>query len=263
MIKKERDDDGALEFSVAVGDGSTGAEPSTSGLVAIDIARQRSGRLPDLVVSGINWGANIGSFTHVSGTVGSAIVALSSTFNGAVPAIAISTDPVCDDGTPECDAINQAHFSLVAAFLTTVIERLENKPGVLAREPGLLPPLVGLNINYPPVASPAGVLVRQQGLTGMSGGQAVTFNVGCYGACVTLPVGGTLPGGITGFGTDDSPEVRDADSTAFSEDYVRAQPRCTDSSRRHRVLSRHGAKKVALEPDRRSRRSRVRGVTEC
>jgi 5'-nucleotidase len=94
----------------------------------------------------------------------------------------------------------------------------------LAREPGLLPPLVGLNINYPPVASPAGVLVRQQGLTGMSGGQAVTFNIGCYGSCVTLPVGDALTGGITGFGTDDSPEVRVADSTAFSDGHVTIVP---------------------------------------
>ena len=72
---------------------------------------------PDLLVSGINDGANVGTFTQVSGTVGAATVALSSSFNGSIPAIAISTDPVCEEDTPECQAANEAHFATVANFV--------------------------------------------------------------------------------------------------------------------------------------------------
>jgi 5'-nucleotidase len=224
-ITKQRDNDGALEFSVAVGDGTEGAEPATSALVAIDIARARAGgQLPDLLVSGTNAGANIGAFTQVSGTVGAAIVGLSSTFNGAVPAIAISTDPVCSAATPDCAQQNATHFAQVAAFLVGVIAHLERKPGFLASEPGLLPAGVGLNINYPPLAVPAGVLVRQQGRTAAIGGGTVTLGIGCYGPCATVPVGTTLPGGITGITPDPTPERRDADTTAYAQGYVTIVP---------------------------------------
>lgn len=129
-------DRGALEFSVAVGAGTEGADPATSSLVAIDIVRQRNGRLPDLLVSGINDGANIGAFTQVSGTIGAAVVALASTFNGTVPAIAVSTDAICTEATPECQGRNAAHFERVARFVIEVIAQLEQKSGPLGGEPG-------------------------------------------------------------------------------------------------------------------------------
>jgi 5'-nucleotidase len=228
LIRKERDDDGALEYSVSVDGGSAGAEPATSSLVAIDISRQRAGRLPDLLVSGINDGANIGAFTQISGTVGASIVALSSTFNGSVPAIAISTDSICSDATPECDARNEAHFERVADFLVGVIDRLERKPGILRREAGLLPIGIGLNINYPPVDAPLGVVIAQQGRTASIGGATLTLGLGCYGPCATLPVGASLPGGITGVAPDLTPEVRNADTEAFSEGYITVVPITAD-----------------------------------
>ena len=206
LITKEREEGGVPEFSVAVSGGDEGAEPATSALVAIDIAQRRSGRLPDLLVSGINDGANIGAFTQISGTVGAAVVALSSAFNAPVPAIAISTDAVCAEATDECGAANEAHFAQVAEFLTGVIAHLERKPGILARELGLLPPGVGLNINYPPVAVPAGVALSAQGRTASISGATLTIGIGCYGPCESLGVGGSLSGGITGVSPDTTPE---------------------------------------------------------
>lgn len=230
VIAKQREIDGVPEFSVALTGGTESAEPATSGLIAIAIAKQRAGRLPDLVVSGINNGANIGSATQISGTVGATIVALSSSFNGAVPAIAISTDAVCSQATAECTAQNAAHFKRVAQFLVAVVDRLKVKPGILSSEPGLLPPGVGLNINYPPLALPAGVVVAQQGRTLAVGGNTITLNFGCYGNCATAPVGVSIPGGITGATPDTTPEVKDADTTAFLKGYITIVPITPDYS---------------------------------
>ena len=224
LIRKEQESAGALEFSVSVSGGTEGAEPATSALVAIDIARQQTGHLPDLVVSGINAGANIGSFTQVSGTVGAAIVSLSSTFNGAVPAIAISTDSVCSDASAECSQRNAEHYARVASFLTDLIADLERKPAFLRHVNGLLPAGLGLNINYPPVEVPVGVKVVQQGRTAAIGGSTLTLNLGCFVSCVTLPVGGSSPGGIKGTALDETPELRNADTTAYAQGYVTIVP---------------------------------------
>jgi 5'-nucleotidase len=224
VIRKERDNDGALEFSVALTGGTEGAEPATSSLLAIDIARQRNGRLPDLLVSGINNGANIGSFTQISGTVGAAVVAMSSTFNGAVPAIAISTDSICSEATDNCKQRNKDHFARVATFVADLIAKLEQKPGPLQKEIGLLPEGLGLNINYPPVEVPAGVRITQQGRTAAIGGGTLTLNLGCFGPCANLPVGGQIPGGIFGAVPDETLEVRNADTTAFAQGYVTIVP---------------------------------------
>ena len=224
LIRKEREDEGALEFSVAVSGGAEGAEPATSALVAVDIARQRAGRLPDLLVSGTNSGANIGAFTQVSGTVGAAIVGLATTFNGSVPSIAISTDAVCSEASETCLARNEAHFARVADFLVAVVAQLERKPGFLAAEPALLPPRVGLNINYPPREVPAGVRVVQQGQTAAFGGSPIILGLGCYGPCATLPVGGALPGGITGIAADSTNDVRDSDTAAYAMGYITIVP---------------------------------------
>lgn len=224
VIRKERQGAGVAEYSVAISGGTEGAEPASSALVAVDIARQQSGRLPDLLVSGINAGANIGAFTQVSGTVGAAIVALSSAFNGAVPAIAISTDNVCSDASTECRQRNAEHYARVASFLTDLIADLERKPAFLRNVDGLLPAGLGLNINYPPVKVPAGVKVSQQGRTAAIGGATLTLNLGCFASCPGLPVGGTSPGGIKGAVPDETLELRNADTTAFVQGYVTVVP---------------------------------------
>jgi 5'-nucleotidase len=231
-ITKRRDGEGALEYSVAIGDGTESAEPATSALVAIDIARQRTGRLPDLLVSGINIGANIGAATPFSGTVGAAIAALSPMLNGAVPAIAISTDPVCQESTPDCRAANEAHFAQVADFLVDFIARLERKVVFRKGEKGLLPQGVGLNINYPPLPEPTGILVTRQGhtvtfmddLVRSFGADTVTINIGCRELCADAPVGITLPGGITEIAPDGTSEIPGADTSWYSKGYITIVP---------------------------------------
>ena len=237
VIRKEYgiDHEGALEYSVALAppDGpenvepTESAEPATSALVAIDIARERSGRLPDLLVSGTNDGANLGSITQPSSTVGAAIVAMGSSFNGSVPAIAISTDPICVAGEG-CDTLNELHFARVADFLVGLIDHLQTKPGILRTEVGLLPPGIGLNINYPPVEVPNGVVVARQGRTAPIDGLPVTYTIGCFDSCLDLKPGDWQIGGIKDIAPDSTPELRNADTEAYAQGYIAIVPIVAD-----------------------------------
>ena len=65
----------------------------------------------DLVVSGINVGANVGNVSHLSGTVGAAMEAI---YQG-VPAIAVSQEAADTD------------YTLAAAFVTRLVEQLERR----------------------------------------------------------------------------------------------------------------------------------------
>jgi 5'-nucleotidase len=200
---------------------SVAGEPATSALIAMNIAGA-----PDLLISGINDGANIGTFTQISGTVGAATVALSSTFNGSIPAIAISTDPVCDEETPECEAANEAHFEAVANFVAGFVKHLMTKPGFLASEEGLLPYRVGLNINYPPTDNVRGVKVSSQGQTAAFGLPfAPQINFTCED-CADLLMGESKDGGLD-FGAtvpDDSSDVKNGDTENFENGYITIVP---------------------------------------
>ncbi len=218
IITKKREGANFTEFSVATTAGE-GAEPATSALLAISIAGE-----PDLLVMGTNDGANIGSFTQVSGTVGGVIVGLSSTFNKAVPSIAISTDPICDTETPQCVEENAVHFASVAGFLADFIAYLETKPGFLSKEPGLLPPGIGLNINYPPTTAPLGVKYSIQGMTAALGGATSTLLFGCFGDCAGAAIDQPTVGGISGITPDSSTEQKNADTVNFAQGYITVVP---------------------------------------
>jgi 5'-nucleotidase len=100
---------------------------------------------PDLVVSGINRGYNLGRVTYVSGTVGAAREAALS----GIPAIAAST------------AVEQTDYAPAAEVVRQVVE--------MARRNGLQPGVI-LNVNVPPGTSAAikGIqLTRQSQLTGV------------------------------------------------------------------------------------------------
>lgn len=220
------------EYSVALAGGTEGAEPATSALIAIGIARDANGDTPpDLLVSGINAGANIGAATQISGTVGGTIVAIANGFNGSVPAIGISTDEPCDEDDPPggdlpaCVAENAAHYANVASFLTDFIAHLETKPGFLASQPALLPRGVALNINYPPLSPDAiqGVSLNRQGRLLVIDGTPLALDITCF-ACAVIPVGATSPGGIGGAGFDPTPDVMGSDATAFGEGFITVVP---------------------------------------
>jgi 5'-nucleotidase len=228
VIKKES----ANEYSVALAGGTEGAEPATSALMAIGIAKDANGGVaPDLLVSGINSGANVGAATQLSGTVGGTIVAIANGLNGSLPAIGISTDEPCDEDDPPggdlaaCVAANAAHYEEVANFLVGFITHLETKPGFLAGESELLPKGVALNINYPPLAAGdiAGVSLNSQGRTLILGGVPLAVDFVCF-ACAFIPVGATSPGGIGGAGFDPTPDVANSDSTAFGEGFITVVP---------------------------------------
>ncbi len=228
VIKKES----ANEYSVALAGGTEGAEPATSALIAIGIAKVANGGVaPDLLVSGINSGANIGAATQFSGTVGGTIVAIANGLNGSLPAIAISSDEPCDeDDQPDgdldaCVAKNAAHYANVAGFLTGFIAHLETKPGFLAGESGLLPKGVALNINYPPLAPEdiQGVSLNNQGRTLVISGVPLNVDFVCF-ACAVIPVGATSPGGIGGAGFDPTPDVAGSDSADFVGGFITVVP---------------------------------------
>ncbi len=115
----------------------------------------------DLIVSGINAGANLGPATPISGTVGATIAGLQ-LLNPPVPGIAVSTDPLVTD--PE-HPDNLAHAAGIADFTARLIERLQQRH--CGAHP-VLPPNVALNVNYPPRAPEAlrGVRWASQGASG-------------------------------------------------------------------------------------------------
>lgn len=220
------------EYSVAIAGGVEGAEPATSALIAVGIARDANGGVsPDLVVTGINSGANIGAATQISGTVGGAIVAIANGLNRSIPAIAISTDEPCDEDNPPggdlpaCVAANANHYANVANFLADFIAHLETKPGFLSSESGLLPNGVALNVNYPPLPpeSIQGVSVNTQGRTLIIGGIPLDVDYLCF-ACAFIPVGASSPGGIGGAGFDPTPDVANSDSAAFAAGFITVVP---------------------------------------
>jgi 5'-nucleotidase len=121
---------------------SVAGTPATSVKVALGaILKQK----PDLVVSGINRGWNIGSVSYVSGTVGAAREAALA----GIPAIASSLSS------------EETNYAPAAEIVRQVVE-MARKTGM---EPGVF-----LNVNIPAGAARAikGIqLTRQSGLTGV------------------------------------------------------------------------------------------------
>ncbi len=104
--------------------------PMMAVLYGLDVlSKERWSRQPDLVLSGINSGHNVGIMNPTSGTVGAAVTAI----RRGVPAIALSGDHGSDrDGTSEA----------LASLVMAVIDALEENAPVL-------PKGYGLNINLP------------------------------------------------------------------------------------------------------------------
>jgi len=119
------------------------ASPADSALIGLQMMSGAS--KPDLVISGINRGENVGATTNHSGTVSAAVTAL----NHGIPAIAVSL------GIPAADE----RYPLAAKLVVDVVARLQTK----ANGGPLLPAGTGLNINYPGSDTPKGVLFTHIG----------------------------------------------------------------------------------------------------
>ena len=203
------------QYSVALEGGETGAEPATSGAIGLNILSQVTGEAPDLLVSGINDGANLAAATYTSGTVGAAIHAAGLAIGGvSVPAIAISTDERCDEEagvTEECRE--------VAEFLADYIDHLALRPNYVAGKSALIPNGRALNINYPPV-EPEGVAMANQGNQPLFLGDLQSIELGCA-ECASLAVGQTTGGGIVGLTpVDDTDDVNNSDQELYREGYI-------------------------------------------
>jgi len=190
------------------------ATPATCVLFGLSVTL--NGTAPDLIVSGTNVGANVGTATPFSGTVGGVTAGLTA----GIPAIAFSSDA---PDVPEGDPAIAAHFANVAAFAVELIAHLESKPGALANEPALLPPGLGLNVNYPTVA-PEDVQGVKLTVQGRASSASLVF----------APIPGSdpplfVPTVGPGSGGDD---VKNSDTEALAAGYVTITPIDTDLTAR-------------------------------
>lgn len=99
---------------------------------------------PDLVLSGINFGPNLGIGLHMSGTIGAAIIA---SLNG-FPAIAVSAGMLFheNDHSPVRFPSTYEVLEPAAEFTCSVIDSLRSS---IKKSEKLLPDGILLNINYP------------------------------------------------------------------------------------------------------------------
>lgn len=122
---------------------AVGGTPATCVLVGVTGILPPDQR-PDLIVSGINEGANLGVAAAFSGTVGATVAGLHFARPG-IPGIAISTDLI--DGDPQ-SANNRALNANIAKFIVRLVAQLTERR---ERTGTLLPAGIALNVNYPPL----------------------------------------------------------------------------------------------------------------
>lgn len=232
QITKTAEHGAASQYAVALTAGGS-ASPATAAQIAISIAEQ-AGPV-DLLVSGINAGANTGAGTNISGTVGATIMGISNLTGERIPGVAISTDEVYElrDCAPadlaDCESANLAHYQVVAQWFVGFVAELEQKPGGLKKQDGLLPDGIALNINYPVTDQVAGVKSDVQALLFYRDGLPVGLDINCYGDCANLPVGETITGGISGLiPMGDEREVKHGDATDYIAGYITIVPINTD-----------------------------------
>jgi len=165
---------------------------------------------PDLVVSGINFGPNLGVGLHASGTVGAAIVALLNGF----PAIAVSAGMLWEEALHESRLFPSTHRVLepAAEFTCSVIESLRASPGHSGK---LLPTGLMLNINYPalPREEIRGVLYPE-----VSSGHMIELG---YRRC--KETGHVIPSYYPGVDPD-RPQEEEGDIKAHMEGYITISP---------------------------------------
>jgi 5'/3'-nucleotidase SurE len=133
-----------VQFHSAENAWSVNGTPSDT----VRVALQVMGLRPDLVISGVNFGENLGVLSNSSGTLSAAVWALHSGY----PAIAVSA------------GLNFAEFGLTPPFPSTLLAQESAARWLVAfievltaaRRPSerLLPDGIALNINYPAVPNP-------------------------------------------------------------------------------------------------------------
>ncbi|OUS14300.1 hypothetical protein A9Q89_00210 [Gammaproteobacteria bacterium 53_120_T64] len=133
------------------------ASPATAVVLAVS-ALHPTASPPDLIISGINKGANLGPATGISGTVGATTAAIE-IIDPPIPAIAISTDPLGPDYSAQ---ENTEHLQRISSFIAKLVEQLKQQQ---CKNGLLLPQGLALNINYPalPRNKIKGIAMKEQG----------------------------------------------------------------------------------------------------
>lgn len=161
---------------------------------------------PDLVISGINFGPNLGTDLHISGTFGAAAIAAIL----GVPAIAVSAGLIPEeaDASPRRFPSTFNALEPAAIFTRSVVDSLLDSARAGER---LLPRSVLLNINYPalPREQIRGILHPE-----ISGGHIVEL---VYRHCTET--GQLVPGYKLGVDPE-QPQDADGDVRAHLEGYI-------------------------------------------
>jgi len=160
---------------------------------------------PDIVISGINFGQNLGSNANLSGTVGAAIMAT----QHSVPAIAVSAglDLSESDAKPERFPSTLAAFDSAAQFTVRFVGQLAHSR---ASGTALLPDNQLLNINVPaiPTSELRGVTLADVARVG-----------GFIPVYLKSEVADQYKSTLN-HGDPVDPDVPDADTQKFSEGYI-------------------------------------------
>jgi 5'/3'-nucleotidase SurE len=187
---------------------------------------------PDVVISGMNYGQNVGRAVNHSGTVGGAVTAAEE----GVPSLAVSIAiHPRDAGT----GFSQTFLAAprVAAYVVGLVGQLRDtaKDGE-----GLLPDRVALNVNYPIVLDADGQFdaERVEGPRVTAVGHAEVIRV----QHLPLPSPANTyasVGPICGISITCAPEtVKDADTTALEEGAISISPLAVDWSARPELPAR-------------------------
>jgi len=181
---------------------SVGGTPADAVRVGLSVVLREAP--PDLVVSGANFGQNIGPSTLQSGTVGAALTAMSLGY----PAIAISVgiDPSEMRSTPRFESTIAA-FDDAASFVVRTIRELQATRAADGSD-SLLPDYTVLNINYP-----AREAAQVAGVAWANIGRAAHFGVG-------FEREGSDSVRVVFQSAEGEESVRNADTTLFDAGYV-------------------------------------------
>ncbi|WP_224244492.1 5'/3'-nucleotidase SurE [Hyalangium gracile] len=207
-----------------------GGTPSDSVLFGLSMLGEQN--RPDLVISGMNLGQNVGRAVNHSGTVGAAVTAAEE----GVPSFAVSVaiNPQ-DAATGFSQTVAAAPYA--AAYVNQLISKLRQtaQPG----EP-LLPDRVMLNVNYPVILGTDGLfaptLVQGARVTAVGHGEVVHPTYTKVANSADLYV---ASGPICGLQVACAPETQwNADTTALEAGAISVSPVVVDGSLRLWLLAR-------------------------
>jgi 5'-nucleotidase len=193
-----------------LGDGHWHLDAQPADTVMVALRHLLADDPPDLVLSGINFGPNLGVGLHASGTIGAAIIAL---LHG-LPSIAVSAGMLFEEASqkPRTFPSTLNVLEPAAEFTCSVIESLRTKTGSGGL---LLPPGILLNINYPalPKDRIKGVLYPE-----VSSGHMIELD---YHRCDKT--GHVVPRYYAGVDPD-RPHQEEGDVRAHLEGYITVSP---------------------------------------